>query len=93
MDSDGYFIRSWRNPMDCIIVVGFRPQRGTTMTPVPKELDKRTVWKAEITQNMLNHLTSAQQQELRGRLSLAVDTIAAEYKVGREFERELRTTA
>jgi len=79
--------------MDCIVVVGFRPQRGTTMTPVPKELDKRTVWKAEITQDMINHLTSAQQQELRSRLSLIVDVIAAEYKVGREFERELRTTA
>ena len=63
------------------------------MTPVPQELDKRTVWKAELTTEMMSHLTSAQQQELRGKLSLAVDTIAAEYKVGREFERELRTTA
>lgn len=50
-----------------------------------------TVWKAELTSEMMFHLTSAQQQELRGRLSLAVDTIAAEYKIGREFERELRT--
>jgi len=51
------------------------------------------VWKAELTNEMMFHLTSAQQQELRGKLDLAVDTIAAEYKVGREFERELRTTA
>jgi hypothetical protein len=63
------------------------------MTPVPKELDKRTVWKAEVTQDMINHLTSAQQQELRGKLELAVDTIAADYKVGREFQDGLRTTA
>ena len=51
------------------------------------------VWKAELTTEMMSHLTSAQQQELRSRLSLVVDIIAAEYKVGREFERELRTTA
>ena len=47
------------------------------------------VWKAELTNEMLFHLTSAQQQELRGRLELAVDTIAAKYEVGREFKHEL----
>jgi hypothetical protein len=50
------------------------------------------VWKAELTNEMMFHLTSAQQQELRGKLDLAVDSIAAEYKVGREFKHELRAT-
>jgi transcription initiation factor IIE alpha subunit len=51
-----------------------------------------TLWKAELTDEMMFHLTSAKQQELRNRLSLAVDTIAAEYKVGKEYKHELRTT-
>jgi hypothetical protein len=50
------------------------------------------VWKAELTSEMMLHLTSAKQQELRSRLSLAVDTIASEYQVGKEFKHELRTT-
>jgi hypothetical protein len=52
-----------------------------------------TVWKAELTNEMMFHLTSEQQRELRSRLSDAVDTIASEYKVGKEFKHELRTTA
>jgi len=51
------------------------------------------VWKAELTNEKMFQLTSAQQKELRGRLELAVDTLSAEYKVGREFENGLRTTA
>jgi len=58
-------------------------KRGYTMHYAP------VVWKAELTSEMMFHLTSAQQQELRGRLELAVDSIAAEYKVGREFKHEL----
>ena len=75
--------------MDCIVVVGFRPQKGTTMTPVPKELDKRTVWKAEVTQDMINHLSEEQRHELMRELSKAVDAIGSEYEVGREFKHEL----
>jgi hypothetical protein len=49
----------------------------------------KVVWKAELTNKMMLHLTSAEQQELKGKLELAVDTIAAEYEVGREFKHEL----
>lgn len=52
-----------------------------------------TLWKAELTSEMMFHLTSAQQRELMSKLSDAVDTIASEYKVGKEFKHELRTTA
>jgi hypothetical protein len=45
-----------------------------------------TVWKAELTDEMLAHLTTQQQSDLRKKLSEAVDTIAAEYEVGREFK-------
>lgn len=48
-----------------------------------------TVWKAELTSEMMFHLTSAQQRELMSKLSDAVDTIASEYKVGKEYKHEL----
>lgn len=48
-----------------------------------------TVWKAELTSEMMFHLTSAQQRELMSKLSDAVDTIASEYEVGREYKHEL----
>jgi hypothetical protein len=51
-----------------------------------------TVWKAELTNEMMFHLTSAQQRELMSKLSDVVDTIASEYQVGKEFKHELRTT-
>ena len=83
MDSGGYFIRSWRNPMDCIIVVGFRPQKGTTMN---------IVWKAELSREMMSHLSDEQQHMLMRRLTEVVDKTAAEFMVGREFKNGLRTT-
>jgi uncharacterized tellurite resistance protein B-like protein len=59
-----------------------------TMTPVPKEKDNRTVWKAEVTQDMINHLSEEQRRELMRELSKAVDAIGSEYEVGREFNHE-----
>ena len=47
------------------------------------------VWKAELTEEMLAHLTPEQQSDLRNKLTDAVDFIAAAYKVGREFKNEL----
>lgn len=58
------------------------------MTPVPKEKDSRTVWKAEVTQDMINHLSEEQQHELMRELSKAVDAIGSEYEVGREYSHE-----
>lgn len=43
------------------------------------------VWKAELPREMMSHLSYDEQNELMRRLSQAVDSIAAEYKVGREF--------
>ena len=54
-------------------------QKGTTMT---------TVWKAEVTQDMINHLSEEQRRELMRELSKAVDAIGSEYEVGREFHHE-----
>jgi hypothetical protein len=43
------------------------------------------VWKAELPREMMTHLSSEEQNLLIRRLSEAVDSIAAEYKVGKEF--------
>ena len=59
------------------------------LTNIKRGYIMTVVWKAELTNEMMSHLTTAQQQELRNRLELAVDSIAAEYKVGREFKHEL----
>ena len=54
-------------------------QRGKTMT---------VVWKAEVTREMMSHLSEEQQHELMRELSKAVDAIGSEYEVGREFTHE-----
>lgn len=43
------------------------------------------VWKAELPREMMTHLSSEEQNLLMRRLTEAVDSIAAEYKVGKEF--------
>jgi hypothetical protein len=48
-----------------------------------------TTWKAELTSEMMSHLSEEKQAELRNRLTEAVDFIAAAYEVGREFKHEL----
>jgi len=51
--------------------------------------DRRTVWKAEVTEDMIRHLSEEQRNELMRELSKAVDAIGSEYEVGREFKHEL----
>lgn len=48
-----------------------------------------TVWKAELTTEMMSHLSEEKQQELRNKLTDAVDFIASAYEVGREYKHEL----
>jgi hypothetical protein len=52
-----------------------------------------TVWKAELTDEMIAHLSNEDKIKIRLMLSAVVDSIAFEYKVGREFQNGLRTTA
>lgn len=47
-----------------------------------------TLWKAEITDDMVNHLTQEQRTGLFKELSNAVEQIASELEVGREFKHE-----
>jgi hypothetical protein len=51
------------------------------------------VWKAELSREMMTHLSLDKQQELMRKLSEQVDFIAAAYEVGWEFKHELRTTS
>ena len=43
------------------------------------------VWKVELTREMMSHLSIEQQSMLMRMLTKAVDGIAYEFKVGREF--------
>jgi hypothetical protein len=45
------------------------------------------VWKAELSREMMTHLSNEQQNMLMRELSEAVDSIAAKFKVGREFQQ------
>jgi hypothetical protein len=47
-----------------------------------------TVWKAELTDEMISHLSNDDKVKIRLMLSAVVDAIAAEYKVGREFNHD-----
>ena len=79
--------------MDCTIVVGFRPEKGTTMTPVPPEMDRRTLWKAEITADLIRHLSDEDKVQIRRDLDAAIEPVCLKYQVGKEYKHELRTTA
>lgn len=47
-----------------------------------------TLWKAEITDDMVKHLTDEQRSELFRELEKAVEQIASELEVGKEFKHE-----
>jgi hypothetical protein len=46
------------------------------------------VWKAELSREMMSHLSLDKQHELMKKLTEQVDFIAAAYEVGREFKHE-----
>jgi len=46
------------------------------------------LWKAEVTSEMVAHLSEEKKVELLRDLSNAVDKIASEVEVGREFKHE-----
>lgn len=48
-----------------------------------------TTWKAELTDEMIAHLSSDEQAQLRRELDEAVEAVCSEYEVGREYEHEL----
>jgi len=66
--------------MDCFVVVGFRPQKGTTMA---------IVWQATLTDELIAHLDEPVKQELRRNLDKAVQAVCDDYQVGKEYNHEL----
>ena len=58
------------------------------MDSTMKGEEMTTVWKAEITRDMIKHLSEEKQHELMRELSKAVDAIGSDYEVGREFTHE-----
>jgi hypothetical protein len=48
-----------------------------------------TLWKAELTDELIAHLTDDDKVRIRRDLDMAVEAICNEYEVGREFKHEL----
>lgn len=48
-----------------------------------------TLWKAELTDELIAHLTDDDKVRIRRDLDMAVEAICNEYEVGREYNHEL----
>jgi hypothetical protein len=48
-----------------------------------------TTWRAELTDEMIAHLSNEQQSQLRRELDQAVEAVCNEYEVGKEHKHEL----
>lgn len=56
-------------------------------TAVSSTKDKaKTLWYAQVTEDMITHLSPSQRNEFMNKLSKEIDKIGQEYKVGREFK-------
>lgn len=51
-----------------------------------------TVWKAELTEAMIAHLTDDGKRQIRRDLDDVIAQVCSEYEVGREYSYGLRTT-
>jgi hypothetical protein len=58
------------------------------MTPVPPEVDRRTLWKAELTADLIRHLSDDDKKQIRRDLDKAIEAICGEYEVGKEYTHE-----
>lgn len=52
-----------------------------------------TLWKAELTDELIAHLSDADKIQIRRDLDKAVEAICESYEVGKEYNHELRTTS
>lgn len=48
-----------------------------------------TLWKAELTEEMIAHLSDDGKRELRAELDRAVQLVCDDYQVGKEYKHEL----
>jgi hypothetical protein len=46
----------------------------------------KVLWYAQVTEDMITHLSPSQRNEFMNKLSKEIDKIGQEYKVGREFK-------
>lgn len=48
-----------------------------------------TVWKAELTYDLIRHLSDDDKVRIRRDLDVAIEAICNEYEVGKEYKHEL----
>ena len=65
--------------MDCTSNRLIIRQKGTTMA---------TLWRAELTDELIAHLSDADKVQIRRDLEKAVEAICDEYQVGREYNHD-----
>ena len=58
-----------------------------------KGVDMATVWKAELTDELIAHLSDEDKVQIRRDLDAAIEPVCLKYRVGKEYKHELRTTA
>lgn len=46
----------------------------------------KVLWYAQVTEDMITHLSPSQRNEFMNKLSKEIDKVGQEYKVGREFK-------
>jgi len=59
------------------------------MDCIMKGADMRTLWKAELTADLVAHLSDEDKINIRRELDKAVEAICEPYEVGKEFKHEL----
>lgn len=51
--------------------------------------DMATLWKAELTDELIAHLSDDDKKQIRRDLDKAIEAICGEYEVGKEYSHEL----
>ena len=64
----------------------FKRNWRTAVSSDTKPKQPKVLWYAEVTDEMITHLSPSQRNEFMNKLSAEIDKIGQEYKVGREFK-------
>jgi len=64
----------------------FKRNWRTAVSSDTKPKQPKVLWYAEVTDEMITHLSPSQRNEFMNKLSDEINKIGQEYKVGREFK-------
>jgi hypothetical protein len=64
----------------------FKRNWRTAVSSDTKPKQPKVLWYAEVTDEMITHLSPSQRNEFMNKLSEEIDKIGREYQVGKEFK-------